>query len=294
MDSSARRAFQLLRQHPVLLGAPLLGVSACNFLLSTTFQNILRPPVSAVRVRALRAEGHAAVPELLSALRTSLIRFGLFTSLEIFQYALQAAALALTIMLVVQLSRNGEDTFSGAIERLRKIPALTSTVVRFGLLFFLIVVASLVASAVPFFAIVISRSRVGGMHTPPHMSTLTATAFLIVWLTLCAYFVMPYFLDLMLHVQQLSFPNDFVRKRITVRAWRYAAVAIGATVLLGLLVRDVRLPLNGTPMMDDLIVRNMVGLIASIITSLPRIPFVVAAALLVMNIEEPVTEAERA
>ena len=293
MDSIARRTWTLVRGNPVLLCAPLLGADAVSFFFFRADQYLLRRFFPRPDMRVLRAGGHDALPALFSALKMILLGLTVNTCTLILSYGLRAAAYVLTVVIVTQLVRQGQATVSAAFERMQKIPALVSSLLWFGLRVVLIglgagLVVAVCALAIPIF--------IGGIHggqMTPRISTWILQAALVPGAAIFAYFVTPYFLGLVLHVQGRSFESDLAKARITTRARVYAAAALCAMWVLGVIVARIRIHLGGGLITSHPLVQGAVGLAASLVTTLPGIPVGVAVALLAMNVEEPEAEAER-
>jgi hypothetical protein len=106
--------------------------------------------------------------------------------------------------------------------------------------------------------------------------------------------VMPFFLNLVFRLQRPSFSDEEAPQGLLVRTMGYGALAVVAEVALRLLMRLMQRPLGSTPPMGSLIGQSLIGLATVLITSLPTIACVVAIAMMVMDVEEPVTDREPA
>lgn len=283
MDSPVRRAFLLLRQHPALIGGPWLGVCAASFVVSKTVQQVTNRmfPIASLRGSSY-ANGDAV-------LRAALIRQGAGLGVEILEYALKVVALALTILLVAQLAKYGVDTFSGAMERLRKVPAVTGTLLKLFLMVMVISVVTTLIAIVPLTLYVPWQLKMHGPHfvPPPRwMPILSADVGRLVFV-LC---LMPFFLRFVAHFVPRPPSGEDGQRGLLGRALGYGTVAVVAEVALALLMRPLQMQSASTA----LIGQSLVGLAANLITSLPTLVCVVAIVVLMMGAEEPATEAEPA
>ena len=295
MDSPVRRAFLLLRQHPVLLGGPWLAVCAATFVVWKTVQQVTNRMFPVVDLRALRASGYAGMNGALAeSMRASYIRLAAVECVEILGYAAKVAALALTILLVAQVARYGVDTFSAAMERLRKVPAVTGTLLK---LFLIVLVTGFVTAlvvAAPEALYIPWQAAHGGLHAVspfPRWASILSTDVGTLLFVLC---VMPFFLHFVAHFLQWPSWGENARKGLLGRALGYGAVAVVAEVALALLMRPLQMQSASAPGAGALIQQGLIGLATNLITSLPTIVCVVAIVLLMMGAEEPATEAEPA
>ena len=287
MDSPVRRAFLLLRQHPALIGGPWLGVCAASFVVSKTVQQVTNRmfPIASLRGSSY-ANGDAV-------LRAALIRQGAGLGVEILEYALKVVALALTILLVAKLAKYGVDTFSGAMERLRKVPAVTGTLLKLFLMVMVISVVTTLIAIVPLTLYVPWQLNMHGPHfvPPPRWMPILSADVGRLLFVLC---VMPFFLRFVAHFAPRPPSGEDGQRGLLGRALGYGTVAVVAEVALALLMRPLQMQSASAPAAGALIQQSLVGLAANLITSLPTIVCVVAIVLQVMDAEEPVTEAEPA
>ncbi len=290
MSSTAQRTFSLLRQHPVLLGGPLLVVNAFDFVLDKSAHHIINQVFPRVPLGVIRGGGPAV---LVAAAEGALVHFVVLLCVQILQLVLQAAIVALMIVLVMHLARYGADTLSAALHRLRQIPDLTGTLFRLSLLFFVIQLITAIVAFVPLLLFLMPH-RVPGQPLPHihPISTLTITIIAGVWLAIVAYFAMPLFLDLVLRVQRRSLPDGLARRQMKTRIWHWALATIVATLALVAMNLGILAPLRGTPAMDHLISRNLLRLAVALVLDLPKFVFVVAATVVVMQVGETVTQTE--
>jgi len=292
MESTARRAFRLLRQHFLLLSSPWLGVCAVGSIVSTTVQQILNRLYPLADMRVLRVAGYANMDAALSNnMRNGLIRMGAIDCVLIVEVAFKVIALALMILLVKQLSTQGEDTFSAAMERLRKISAVAGTLLKFyAIVLALGLATSLVTALTAFVYPLISAA----MHPSPHLLRWVLMVSADLGSLLFVLCVMTFFLNLVLRLQRPLFSDEEAPQGLLARAIGYGALAFGIQVALGLLMRPMQRTLVGTPPMGALIGQSLIGLATNLVTALPTIACVVAIALMVMDAEEPVTDGEPA
>lgn len=288
MTSPARRAFLLLRQHFLLLVGPWLAVSAAGFIVGRIVQQVMNRLYPLVHLRELRAAGYANMDAALqNSLRGNYIRLGATECVQIVEYAFKVIALAVTVQLVAQIAMHGAGTLSAALERLRKIPSVVGTLLKFFLIALgiglgtALVAALLVAAYIPLW---------GQWHQPGMPKWLPmVSADIGQLLFLC---VMPFLLDLVWRIERASFPDEDVPEGLLRRALGYGAAAVVAEILLGLAMRPLRTSLVFAPLTGALIAQNLIGLATTLITTLPTIVCVVAIALMVMDVAQPVTEAE--
>jgi hypothetical protein len=242
--------------------------------------------------RALSAARSANLNAALSnGMRGNYICLGAVDCVQIVEYAFKVVALALMILLVKQLVTLGGDTFSAALDRLRKIPAVVGTLRMFYAIVLAVGLGSGLVAVLPM-TIYIPLSV--EMHMSPHLprwvSMLSADLGSLLFV-LC---MMPVFLKLVFRLQRPSFSGEERPPGLLARAMGYGALAVGAEVALGLLMRPMQRTLVGTPPMGALIGQSLIGLATDLVTSLPTIACVVAIALMVMDAEEPVTDGEPA
>ena len=294
MTSPIRRAFVLLRQHPVLLVGPWLGVCALGFIGVKVVQQVINHLYPVVDLRALRASGHGDMNSALAeSMRASFLRLGAMECVAIVEYALKIVVLALTVLLVAQVARYGADTFSDAMERLRKVPAVTSTLLKLFLLVLVIGVGTTLIATVPVLLYVPWQVRMrGAVNATPALLRWGRILSADVGRLLFVLCVMPFFLRFVAHFLQRSSSNEDAHKGLLGRALGYGVVAFVAEAVLESLMRPLQMQLAGTSGVGDLIRQSLTGLATNLITSLPTIVCVVAIVLLVMGAEEPVTEVE--
>lgn len=288
MESTARRAFRLLRQHFLLLGGPWLGVCAAGFIVARTVQQIMNRLYPMVYLPTSRAAGSA---NLNAALSNGLIRLGAIDCVLIVEGAFKVIALALMILLVTQVDTQGGDTFSAALERLRKVPAVAGTLLKF---YAVALVLGFATSLVTALTVFIYPPLSVAMHLSPHLPRwvlLVSAGLGMLLFVLC---VMPVFLNLVLRLQRPSFSGGERPPGLLARAMGYGALAVGVQVALELLMRPMQRPLGNTPAIGALIGQSLIGLASNLVTALPTIACVVAIALMVMDVEEPVTDGEPA
>ena len=293
MNASERRALPLLLRHPVLLASPMLGVAAFNFVLwkiAYGFDDHFFPRIP---VPVVRHGSRAALPVVFAGLRHTSVRLVITSSTQIVQIILESFAVALTIMLVTHLYSRGADTFGSAIQRLRAIPALSRTLFLFALRLFGIGLVGVLVAALLVVLFLVPHGA--------HVALPTATALLwrvailaSFWIAVAAYFAMPYFVDVVLYIQQHTVADDSVRRQVEAQARRYAWIAIGAGLVLGLCGGYANLSVAGTAATNHVVAGAVVKLAVDLITEVPKIAFVVAVAMLVMRTTAPERESEPA
>jgi len=290
MSSPVRRAFLFLRQHFLLLGGPWLAVSAAGFIVWRIVQQVMIRLYPVVHLRTLQEAGYANMHVALqNSMRGNYIRLGASECVQIVEYAFKVIAVAVTVLLVAQIATHGADTFSAALERLRKIPAVVGTLLKFYLIVLgiglgtALVTALLVAAYIPLW---------GQWHSPGLPKWLPmVSADIGQLLFLC---VMPFLLDLVRRLERPSSADEDVPEGLLRRALGYGAVAVVAEMLLRLAMGPLRTPLVLAPEASAVIAQNLIGLATTLITALPTIVCVVAIALMVMDAAQPVTDAEPA
>jgi hypothetical protein len=296
MDSPARRAFSLLRQHSVLLFGPWLGVVAATYAVGETVRQISNRMFPVADLQALRASGYANSHVVLAnSMRASLIRQGAVGCAEILEYAVKVVALALTIVLVTQVATHGGDTLPRAMERLRRIPGFAGTSVKLFLLVLLLGLGTTLIAAVPLALYVPWQIAHSGPHAfvpfPRWASTLSADVGRLLFV--CC--IMPFFLYFVAHFEeQQSSRGVDDREGLLGRSMAYGVAAVVAESGLALLLRPFQLQLAGPPALGLAIQQSLIGLATNLITSTPTIVCVVAIVLLTMKAEAQVTEAEPA
>jgi hypothetical protein len=294
MTSPVRRAFVLLRQHPVLLSGPWLGVCAIGFIVVQMVQQVINHLYPVVDLRALRASGGDMNSALAESMRAGLIRQGVVLGVEILEDAGKIIVLALTILLVAQVARYGTDTFSDAMERLRKVPGVTSTLLKMILLVLGIGVGTALIAIVPVLLYIPWQIRMRGAvnATPAFLRwghTLSTGPGRMLFI-LC---IMPIFLRFVAHFLQRTSGGD-AHKGLLRRALGYGVVAFVAEAVLESLVRPLQMQIASPPTAGAVTWQSWTGLAASLVISLPTFLCVVAIVLLAMGAEEPVTEVEPA
>jgi hypothetical protein len=290
MESTARRAFRLLRQHFLLLSGPWLVVCAVGVIVTTTVQQILNRLYPLVY---MRAAVYGKLDTTLSySVRNGLIRAGSVEGVQIVEVAFKVIALALMVLLVEQLATQGGDTFSAALERLQKVPSVAGTLLKFFAIVLLLGLATSFVTALP---IVLYTPLTLSMHMSHHL--LPRWVFMVsndLGRLLFVVCVMPFFLNLVSRLQRPSFSGEERPPGLLSRAMGYGALAVVAEVALGLLMRPMQRPLWGMPPISALIGQSLIGLATNLVTSLPTIACVVAIVLMVADVEEPVTDGEPA
>ena len=283
MESTACRALRLLRQHLLLLSAPWLVVCAVGFIVTSTVQQIMNRLYPMVD---LRAAGYA---NMRTALSIGLIRLGIIDCVLIVEGAFKVIALALMILLVTQVATQGGDTFSAALERLRKVPAVAGTLLKF---YAIALVLGFATSLVTALTVFIYPPLSVAMNMSPHLPRWVLLVSAGLGMLLFVVCVMPVFLNLVLRLQRPSFSDEERPPGLLARALGYGALAVGVQVALGLLMRPMQMTFVGTPPMGALIGQSLIGLATNLVTSFPTIVCVVAIALMAMDAEEPVTDGE--
>jgi hypothetical protein len=242
--------------------------------------------------RALRAAGYANMDAALkNSMRGQFIRAGAIDCVLIVEGAFKVIALALMVLLVTQLGTQGGDTFSAALERLRKVPAVAGTLLKF---YAVALVLGFATSLVTALTVLIYPPLSVAIHLSPHLPRwvlLVSAGLGMLLFVLC---VMPVFLNLVLRLQRPSFSGEERPPGLLARAMGYGALAVVAEVALGLLMRPMQMTFVGTPPMGALIGQSLIGLASNLVTALPTIACVVAIALMVADVEEPVTGEEPA
>jgi len=293
MGSTARRTFLILRQHPLLLSAPWLVVSAAGFIVTRIVQQILNRLYPLVSLHTMSAAGYAAQDAAASNnMIASFIRMVAIDSILILESAFKVIVLALMVLMIKQLATHGVDTFSAALERLRNIPSVAGILLKFfAIVLLLNFAATLVAELPVILYVPLSMSMNMSPHFPPRWVVVLSADLGTLLFVLC---VMPFFLRLVFRLQRPSASGQETPIGLLPRAMIYGALVIGLQVALGLLMRPMQKPLGITPTMGALIGQSLIGLLTNLVASLPTIACVVAIALMVMDTEEPVTDGEPA
>lgn len=291
----------MLRQHLWLLSGPWLAASAVVFGIGTTVRRVtdqVFPRIDSQTLHAARVAGKAGLPIVLAGLRISTIRMVISTGDQVIQYLLQACALALMVVLVAQLAAGGECTLRSGFERLRKVPALASAVLRFaaiilgiGLVIGMAVVAAAVFASLCF-AVIAIRGNVHGPHAAPPIPPGMFIVVIVPAAAAFVYYVVPYLLSFVFAVQGRPTPRELVKKPMISRARRYAALTVAASGVLGLSMFFIQRYLAANSVIHNALSLNIERLAANLLTSIPTVPFIVAIALMTMSSEIPVTEAE--
>jgi len=108
MESTARRAFRLLRQHFLLLGGPWLVVCAVGIIVTTTVRQLMNRLYPLVNLRTMSAAGYAAQDAAASNnMINNFIRMVAIDSTLILENAFKVIALALTILMVKTARHEG-------------------------------------------------------------------------------------------------------------------------------------------------------------------------------------------
>jgi hypothetical protein len=292
MSSPVRRAFELLRQHFLLLSGPWLGVCAGGTIVVRIVQQFLLRIYPVFDPRMVRGTGYVTMHQALSnSLRGIYIRLGIGECVQILVCGFEVIALAVMVLLVMRVASQGHDTFSGALDRLGKIPAAIGNLLKFYVIVLLVGVGAALVEALPVLLLVPLRLS---MHltTRPGLWVGMVSAYLgLLFFALC---VMPFFLNLVWRLLPSSGPDDEAPEGLLKRALGYAAVAVGAEVALRLLMRPLLVPLGMSPPAGALLRQSLIGLAANLIVAVPTIVCVVVITLMVMDAAQPVTEAEPA
>ena len=215
------------------------------------------------------------------------------SSAQIVQIILEAFAVALTIMLVTHLYRRGADTFGSAIQRLRGIPALWRTLFWFVLRLIGIGLVGVLVAALLFVLFLLPHGAHVALPTPNAL-LWKVVIFASAWIAVVAYFAMPYFVEVVLHIQQQTVADDSVRRRVEAQAQRYAWIAIGAGLVLSLCGGYANLYLARMTATNHVVWGTAVNLAVDLITEVPKVAFVVAVAMLVIRTTSPARESELA
>jgi hypothetical protein len=292
MSSPVRRAFELLRQHFLLLSGPWLAVCAGGYAVLRIVQQILLRIYPVVDPRTLRGTGYVTMNQALSnSMRGIYIRLGIGECVQLLECAFQIVALAVMVLLVTHVARHGDDTFSAALDRLGKIPAVTGNLVKFYVIVLLVGLGAALVEALPVLILIPLRISMHMTTRPGRWVPMMSADLGLLFLALC---MMPFFLNLVWRLLRPSFPDDEAPDGLLKRALGYAAVAVGAEVVLRLLMRPLQAPLGVSAPMGALLKQSLIGLAANLIAAVPTIVCVVAITLLVMDAAQPVTEAEPA
>jgi hypothetical protein len=180
------------------------------------------------------------------------------------------------------------------MERLRKVPAATSTLLKLFLLVLAIGFGTTLIATVPVLLYVPWQAAHGGLHAFVPFPRWATTLSYDVGRLIFACCIMPFFLDFVAHFEQQASRGEDARRGLLGRAIGYGVVALLAEVALGLLMRSLRTQLAGVRGTGVLILQWAIGLAAELVTALPTIVCVVAIALMMMRTGEPVTDAEPA
>lgn len=292
MSSPVRRAFELLRQHFLLLSGPWLGVCAVGFVIFRAVQQILLRAYPVFDPRTLRGQGYVTMNQALSSsMRANFLRNGIGECVPILQGAFEVAALAVMVLLIAHVTKYGDDTFSAALHRLAKAPAVAGNLLKFYVIGLILSLGTTLVGALP---VVIVIPVLISMNLPPSPPKWLAmlTAYLVMLLfALC---VMPFLLNLIWRLLRPTSPDDEAPDGLLKRAFGYAAVVVSAEFVLGLMARPWQVRLGTSPPVGALIGQNLIGLAVNLITSVPTIVCVVAITLMVMDAAQPVAEAELA
>ncbi len=227
MESTARRAASLLRQHPLLLSAPWLGVCAASSILTMTVQQVMN---------RLYPFMNTAVT---NGMRNNFIHLGAVDCVLLLEGAFKVVALALTILLVQQLATQDGDTISAALERLGKIPSVAGILLKFYTIALALSFATGLVAALP---VVLYAPLSLAMHRSPHLLprwvSMVCSDLGSLFFVLCA---MPVVLRLMFRLQRPSLAGEEETPRgLLPRAMGYGALAVGVQVVLGLLMRPMQ------------------------------------------------------
>jgi hypothetical protein len=295
MRSPARRASFLLRQHTVLLVGPWLGACAFGFAGLQVVLQVANRLYPVVNMRAVRDSGGDMNSALAESIRTTYIRLGAVECVAILECALKIVVLALTVLLVAQVARYGADTLSDAMERLRKVPAVTSTLLKFFLLVLVIGVGTTLIATVPVLLYIPGQARIHGalpvMHGFLRWGRIVSSDVGRLLFVLCA---MPFFLSFVAHFLGRPSSDEDAHHGLLGRALGYGTVAFAVEVALGLLLRPLQVHFSGSRAVGAVIWQSLIGLAVSLTTSLPTILCVVVIVSLAMGAETPVAEVEPA
>jgi len=260
-------------------------VCAVDSIATTAVQQILNRLYPLVY---MRAAVYGKLDTTLSySIRNGLIRMGAIECVFIVAVAFKVIALALMVLLVKQLATQGGDTFSAALERLRKVPAVAGTLLKFYATVLALDLATSLVTALVVAILIPLRVEMHIFSPLPRWVSMVSADLGSLLFVLC---VMTFFLNLVLRLQRPSFSGEERPPGLLARAMGYGALAFGVQVALGLLMRPLQRPLWGTPPISALIGQSLIGLATNLVTALPTIACVVAIVLMVMDVEEPVTD----
>lgn len=292
MTSPVRRAFVLLRQHPVPLVGPWLGVCALGFVGVQAVQQVTNRLYPVASLRAVRGSEYVdRNTAFAQSIRAGLIRQGAVGCVELVEYAFKVIALAVIVLAVARIATQGEDSFSAAVERLQNAPGVTATLLKFYGIAIAIGFGTALVAMLPA-ALIVSLQV--AMHWPAQILRWATWISAQTTMLLFVCCIMPFFLDLVWRLQRPTSPDEEVPDGSLGHALRYGAAATGAQLAIALLFQLMQASLWGKPQAGISIGQEAFWLARDLVTALPTIVCVVAIALMMMPGEAPVTEAEAA
>jgi hypothetical protein len=242
--------------------------------------------------RTLRGAGYVTMNQTLSnSMRGIYIRLGIGECVRILEGAVEVVVLAVMILLVMHVASHGDDTFSAALDRLRKIPAVTGNLVKFYVIVLLVALGAALVSTLPVLLLVPLQLSMHMTARPGRWVSMVSADLGLLFFALC---VMPFFLNLVWRLLRPSFPDDEAPEGLLKRALGYAAVGVGAEVVLRLVMRPLQVLPGISPAIGVLIRQSLIALAVNLIAAVPTIVCVVAITLMVMDAAQPVAEEETA
>jgi len=286
MSSPVRRAFLLLRQHFLLISGPWLVVCAAGFAVLKVVQQIMSRMYPVFDTRTLRGMGHQQMnAAVLTSQRANFIRLGAIECVAVLEGAFEVLALAVMVLLVARIAAQGEDTVAAALGRLRNIPGVAGTLLKFYAIALAIGLGTMVIAILPAFLIVPMRLS---LHWPFQIvrwvTWISAEAGTLLFV--CC--VMPFLLDAVWRLQRPESPDEDAPPGLLARAIGYGVVAICIEIAVRLPSRLLQASLPHTPGTGPSIGQYAFGLATVLLTALPAIVCIVAITLLVMSAEERV------
>jgi hypothetical protein len=303
MNASLQSSFAMFRKWPVLLAAPMLLAKVVTFTVYTTAKSLNDRYFPMVRlprpVQGVHLPPHVVLPQAWSVLEIQAARGAISLSSQIAGLMLECFAMVLTVLLATEMYRYGSGSLRSAMERVKKIPSLGWTLLRFtGRLIFVLMGVALGTVSVFTILLLLFRGWGAGLSPlpVPSMSSSLSWGVLIglVLGSIAAYFLVPHFLALILKIQGKTGPYDRVQPETAKQVLHFAWLALAAMLGVGWIVGRVNLAIAGGPLLTNTPLHVIQRLAASLITSVPIIWFVIAATVVASPAGEQVRVLEPA